>query len=80
MSDRPPPPHGITRYRKYGCRCDECRAAIRDYMRFYRGSQVTAPVAVSWAARERAIRRLIDLHQADYDRLLQDEAAREVAS
>lgn len=29
------PVHGTSRYRKYGCRCDICTAAVRDQMRAY---------------------------------------------
>ena len=73
--------HGTTTgYNRYKCRCEDCTRAQREYMRFYRGSKIAAAVAVSWAARERAVRRLIEQHPADYKRLLDDEAARELAT
>jgi hypothetical protein len=73
--------HGTTTgYNRHRCRCEECTRAQREYMRFYRGSKVDAPMALSPAARERAVRRLIEQHPDDYQRLIEDEAAREVAS
>jgi len=65
-------------YRHYGCRCDRCRAASREAMRRHRGSFITTAVAISPRARERAVARLIEHHPEDFQRLLDDEAAREM--
>ena len=40
-------PHGSTyAYSNYGCRCDECRAAQRDYSRRYRASKLADVVPI----------------------------------
>lgn len=73
--------HGtLSGYRYHGCRCDGCKAAIRDYMRFYRGSVTRTAVPTSASARLRAAERLIAAHPDEFHRLLEDEVASEVAT
>lgn len=39
--------HGASRYRWYGCRCDVCRAAVREASRKYRPASLGPRIAVS---------------------------------
>ena len=71
--------HGRTAYLKGLCRCEECTAAHREYMRFYRGSKLTGPTPTSSAAYNRALARLVEAHVEELRRLVDDETARELA-
>lgn len=67
--------HGTTTgYSAHKCRCDDCRAAQRNYMRSLRGSALRVPVAVPARARSRAVMRLIRLHPDEFQRLCEEEA------
>lgn len=70
----------MSSYRRHGCRCDECRRVNREYMRFYRQSKLTTPIATSQRAYRRAELRLIDLHLDEFLRLVEDETAREATA
>jgi predicted transcriptional regulator len=72
--------HGRRTYLNHGCRCDVCRTAVREYARSYRGSVTKTQVPTSPGARLRAVERLIERHPEEFQRLLEDEVAGEVAS
>lgn len=51
LQGRPPPKHGTkSGYNNYGCRCDECSAAWREYMR----SDQAKGYYRTWYARKKA--------------------------
>lgn len=73
--------HGtLSGYRYHGCRCDECKIAVRDYARFYRQSKLTGAASTSPAAYNRALKRLVEAHVDEFRRLVDDETAREPAA
>ena len=67
-------------YTYHGCRCEACTTCQREYQRRYRGSVTKTTVATSRRARNVAAERLIERHPEEFQRLLEDEVAREVSS
>jgi hypothetical protein len=66
-------------YSYHKCRCEICRAGQREYMRRYRGSVTRTTVPTSASARLRAAERLIRQYPDEFQQLLSEEVAGEVA-
>lgn len=61
-------------YAYHKCRCDECRAYHRDYMRRRRGSALAGvDRPVPKVVYSKAVGRLVQLHRDELARLIADE-------
>lgn len=66
-------PHGTNRYKNYGCRCDECKAAMATYVREWRRKNGTYDVTAQSRAIREAARRYRERYPKAWARLLHEE-------
>lgn len=64
--------HGRSAYLNYGCRCDVCRKAVREYHREYRAKNAAARATDRYRSRTytRALAVLRDRHHDEFERIL----------